>query len=606
MANLTKTKLPIASHNRCQLDLTSQHVTTSDFLQFGVTKCIEMVPNQSINIKHECFSRLTPLYVPTFGRANIQHRAFFVPMRTIMPAWNDFITDTPHHFSSSSITQAPSIVTSVPSFTNLVLVSSIYDTNSEFSTIVATEAESDFQYSRYSTGSTPTLQASEYRKFTKLGRFAWKLLRSLGYNPVFTNLNTDVYSAMPLLAAARIYYDYFYPPQYHNDDDSAFIYSLVTNDVKSNDTFLTTSRLQRLFKILYKIPYPSDYFVSAWDTPTSPSLGHFSEIQMMDSTSPSQVIGTPNSQTEEFAGTVEIYGNSAITQFALNALKGLSDYMKRHQIVGSKALDRYLSRFGVKLSNEKLNRSVMIKEYNQDIKFGDVTSTAATENATLGAYAGRGLSYGDNNIDFTTDEYGYLFIVSTISPFVQYFQGMERKVNHLTRFDFFTPELDNLGTQALGAKELYVPIVTDAYDATYQDKVFGFVPRYAEYKVPYSQLTGDLSLNSFKVSSEPWTLYRDMSFIYTNNDNNPAVSFDDIHHGINFVMANDAQQYNRIFNYQGNEENGTPEVDHFNVIHNFDISSSFPGKSLYNDYNFEDEDKSQKVTVDVGGSNAMN
>ena len=83
MANFfSKIKLPTAVDKRTHFDLSCDHVTTMDWFSPKISYIKEMVPNESIEIKQETFTRLAPMTVPTFGRINMIHRAFFVPMRT--------------------------------------------------------------------------------------------------------------------------------------------------------------------------------------------------------------------------------------------------------------------------------------------------------------------------------------------------------------------------------------------------------------------------------------------------------------------------------------------------------------------------------------------
>ncbi len=598
MAYPNKTQLPISVSNRTKLDLSCQHVTTADFMQFNVSKILELVPNQTIDVRHECFARLAPMPLPTFGRATIKHRSFFVPFRTLWPAWTDFYEDTPHTFDGGTL----AIPSNVPTVSN----SSLYNAfiyGADFVEPVSSSVVPDFVYASYDmSGSVPAdgvypNTGLQGYKFTAKGRQAFKILRSLGYNITFTNANSDVFSALPLLALARVYLDFYYPSQYINDDDSAFIQSLLVDNAyrTSWSSVFSYSNISRLLSMFLRVTYQDDYFVSAWDNPTTPNSGLLSSITINSIDDDTKVVGG-NDDSPALVGTSSSSVPS-ITQYALNALRALSDWMRRKQIVGSRAFDRYLAQFGVKLAPEKLNRSVFIDEYVQDLQFGDVMSTSDTDGAQLGSYAGKGISYGDGKYQYSADEFGYFIIVSTIVPHVQYFQGINRSVMHLSKLDFFTSEFDALGTQAIARKELYVPTTPVRYPVGYEQKVFGFAPRYAEYKQPYSQLTGDMALPSMKVSNSAWTLFRDMD-LFLDNDNvdGDYIYLDGIEHNRDFVMSGDAAQYNRIF------YNTDDTADHINLIHNFEITSSFPGKSLYDDYEFENEDKANKVTVSVSGS----
>ena len=135
---MDKMKLNSAVVEKTKLDLSSQHITTGNFMQFNVVWSKELVPTEKITINQETFARMDPLPVPTFGRANIKNRAFFVPFRTVFPAWNDFITDTKHTFNVYGTQYGHSIqVGSVPTIANSALYELYADAS--ISTSVAVE-----------------------------------------------------------------------------------------------------------------------------------------------------------------------------------------------------------------------------------------------------------------------------------------------------------------------------------------------------------------------------------------------------------------------------------------------------------------------------------
>lgn len=586
-----KTSIAIAANKRSSFPIASSHVTTDNFMKLSVAKCIELVPKQQIDVIHECFSRLEPLPVPTFGKAKVRHKVFWVPFRTVFPAWNDFINDTPHVYNDGS----SSIPQYVPSIAEYVL--NDFLKNDYISTAVAdiTTVRPDFGA----------------RRFTALGRFAYKILKQLGYSPrystvedSYTGLQQHV-SLLPLLSLIKLYVDWFYPSQYTNDEDSLYLQSfLLRNDeVDYGVEFMTADDLVRVFRLLYELSYDADYFTNAWDNPAGPNSGLYSNVIIQDTTLDDEAVVT-NSYYDNgtpVADTTNTSTGSNISQFALTALRSLTDYMKRHQIVGARALDRYLSRWGVKLTSEKLNRSELVTTYDQIIQFGDVTSTSDTDGAQLGAYAGKGMTFGDGKFSFDTNgEYGMLHIITTIVPDIDYYQGINRHVLHLSKLDFFTPEFDNLGTQPISQAEVYSPLYYLNQDDEpeninwngYQNKIFGFTPRYAEYKTDTSMISGDYALNSRNVGKEAWTLFRDVSNLFD-------VQSVEIVHDPRFVTALDRNQYNRIF------YNIDPNYDKFNIIHNFKIQNSFPGSALFDTYEFKDEDKSNKVSMDVGGTHVV-
>lgn len=600
MTKLSKTiKVPTAVNKRSQLNIGGQHVTTLNFMRPLIARAFEMVPGQHIDLNCELFSRLEPLEKPTFGRAEIRTKFFWVPFRTIMPGWNDFITDTPHVFDDGSVELIPY----VPFIRNQTIYEMFCD--NYMSSEVSPSGSYDFI--AYDSSGRPAAQ----RVFSPLGRFAFNLLRSLGYGFVLRPGINATYSLLPLFSYFKVYNDWFYPSQYANDSESAFIQSLFTNDVPQDpgDDLLSVDDLVRILRTVINITYEPDYFTSAWDNPAGPN-NELSSVFAIDDITQGKFNGVdPNVISNNNVGadypttpviTSEYHGTGDlrnVSQYSLDALKALTDYLKRHQLAGSRAMDRYLARFGYRLASEKLNRSILIDEYDQQIQFGDVTSTSSTDGASLGDYAGKGLSYGSGKFSFSSDdEYGMFIAVTTIIPFVDYYQGLQRHTLHQTRLDFFTPEFDGLGVQAIAKSEIYTPIFITPDDApaeginTYMNGVFGFTSRYAEYKKGFSQLTGDFVVPSRSVGEDSWHLFRNIDSVFTDD------ALPDVIHGPRFLYAFDKEQYDRIF------QNTDSLYDKFRLIFNFDIKSSFPGSRLFDTYEFEDEDKSNKATIDVGGS----
>lgn len=592
---LDKMKINTATDSRVKLDLGSQHISTANFMQYNVAWSKELVPGEKISVNMETFVRMNPLPVPTFGRGNINTRAFFVPFRTIFPAWTDFITDTRHNFNIAGVALGQSqLVTSVPTVANNTLVSLFTTTTGDYalSFKVDTAALADF-----------VLPGDGNRyKFNTKGRQFYKQLLSLGYNINWTTTDNTKYSALPLIALAKVYIDWYWPSQYASDTryanvDAICNYNSITSASSQYNFALTTAHLQNILSVISEgVCYDSDYFVSAWDNPVNPTDGAYSNVTLTDITTYNGGQGAnymptiSADSTSYTGGTPTISANGTgdsklISQYAVTALKSLTDYMKRHQLVGARALDRYLARFGYNLPAEKLNRSIYLGSKHQPLQFGDIMSTASTDTAPLGGFAGKGISYGDGSFEFETEEYGIMIIISSIIPRTGYYQGVDRNVLHIGKLDYYTPEFDNLGTQPITQSELFLPM--DASSVTnpqnLQTGIFGFTPRYAEYKTGKDRLTGDFRVNSADTTLDAWHMLREVEY---EGSETPA-------HNVGFVRGKDALQYSRIF------YNADTEVDQMYVIYNFDVTSSSPMKSMFDTYEFEDKGKA--VIEDVNG-----
>lgn len=650
---LDKAQINTAITENTKLDLGHQHITTADFMQNNVVYIHEMVPGEKIDVNMESFARLNPLPVPTFGRASMRNRAFFVPFRTIFRGWNDFITDAPHIWSDSKMSSA--LLTSVPTVTNAVLASMFLQA---YAQDIQSVQDGDLMYDANVTN--PLTEAYDifdgqrYLCFTQEGRQCFKVIESLGYKINWDTSDNKVYSALPLLAIGKLACDWYYPQPYTGTAEYNNVLRLCNMD--TGVASLSGTDVYNILKLAAYVQYDSDYFVSAFDTPNQPVASAHSDFKLVNIDNVERTLSGSGSASGsagyQFRGQVtnngdlSVVGNNpftqagvagnapfisgmmgalngvganantaapvAISEYLLHALHAMTDYMKRHQLAGSRAFDRYLARFGKALPAEKLNRSSYLGAAMQDIQIGDIMSTADTTGAQLGAYAGKGMTYGNGHFEFSTGEFGYFIILSSIVPASGYFQGIDRQVMRTTKLSFWTPEYDSLGNQPITADELYISQNTafsniGTFNTALHDKVFGFAPRYADYKVAHDSLTGNFRINSLNGTNglnagigfnaaDSWHLMR--TFDDVDFGLNGTMDPDAVVHSVNFMKSKDWSQYKRIF-YADSSVNPQELPDNFTVIHNFEIAAYAPMKALYDTYEFED--KGKKVTLDVNG-----
>ena len=86
----------VAASNRSKFDLSCQHITTSDFGVMQASYCNQVVPGDTFDIRQQSFCRLAPLAFPTFGRADVESRAFYVPYRIVWAGTESFFTGKPY------------------------------------------------------------------------------------------------------------------------------------------------------------------------------------------------------------------------------------------------------------------------------------------------------------------------------------------------------------------------------------------------------------------------------------------------------------------------------------------------------------------------------
>ena len=590
-------KIREAVHNSSDHNFSHDHITTADFFKMKVLFCKELVPKDQVNLHMESFARLLSLAAPTFADISLKSRAFFVPMRTIMEGWNEFITEAPYYAANGQQS-----IGSVPVVSNATLISMFADITNGLATLPQSGTDYDFYY-MHTDGSTTIYTRV---KLTNKGRWFFDLLNSLRYKLNWSTLDNTDMSALPLLAFFRIYCDYFSNPQYNYTADIQKLFRGI-------DRQLSVADLKPRVDKVYRGVFDDDYFVSAWDNPMGinvAGVGH--SIVEQSGVNISENISMVTVNDASMGSTPFASRNNdvtkppyRVTQYILDALKAMTNYVKRLGVSGSRAVDRMMSEYGVKLDPAQLNRCIYLGSASQPVQVSDVMSTADTDYAPLGAFAGKGISYGDGlNIHYEVpdnrSEFGYLMVVSTIVPRTGYYQGRDRQLFHLSPLDFFHGEFDSIGAQAIRKDELFAMYQDGAgYNQESEQSgvkspkgIFGWSPRYAEYKVQLDNCSGDFCVPSLNGDGlmESFHLMRDMSQ-YAGD------GYHDLNqHGLDFTMG-DIQSgrygYDRIFNNQNNT------ADHFYCVHHFEIKAKRPMCSMSETFEIEG---GKEVTMPFNGT----
>lgn len=578
-----------------QFDLSCVHLTSCNFGELTCAYIRHNTPRERISINTGVFARPEPLQQPVMGSAVLKLKNYYIPYRVLSPQWNDFITRAPH-MPANGIT--PILVKEMPYFTAETIDNFINDT--QISTIVT---DDNYNYIRAN---------GEKRKLTTFGRHCIKIFEQLGYKVVLGGGKEDHFNAMALLAWGKIYLDWYYSNQYAYLTAEAYEVEQLLKKDDTNAYELTSDDLWSIFRLTEMVWYSEDYFTSQWDLPTSPSMVSTSigDISLLDITnnasykqivtnnqnsitSPTSNNASPNNGTP-FVGGYTNQGNpgatyssaGVLTQYALDSLKGLTDYVKRYQI-SVRSIDRYLARFGVLLTAEKMQRSSYNGEQVTNMNFGAIYSTAATETADVGSYKGQGIinSEGQEHNTFeyeALNEFGIIITTMYIVPKASYYQGIDR-INLITDVEsYFNGQWDNLGTQGTSNAELYVSEDgRSIYGGSAQlNAIFGYLPRQAYYKSAKDRLTGDFNDRTIAGSDE-WHMFRKIDESQYNQTTN------NMKHSPAFCqMVYDADQYLRIFNYQGNDS-----VNAFKVILQHAVKANIHAKPLYDSYDFEGNGK---------------
>jgi len=204
---------------------------------------------------------------------------------------------------------------------------------------------------------------------------------------------------------------------------------------------------------------------------------------VVQSAGPSPLAGSMHIDSTPVAydpnGTLTVDVNAGATD--INTLRRafkLQEWLEKQARGGTRYVENILSHFGVRSSDARLQRPEYIGGSRQNMFISEVLATAQNTEASVpvGQMAGHGISVGGGNVfRYRAEEHGYIMGFISVIPDTAYSEGVHRSLTRLDRLDYAWPSFAHLGEQEVKHKELY-------YKAATPDSVFGYVPRYAEYK----------------------------------------------------------------------------------------------------------------------------
>lgn len=441
------------------------------------TCAMDCVPGDKVKISTETMLRFAPLIAPVMHKVNVTTHYFFVPNRILWPNWEQWITG------------------------NL-------DVTPPYAPYAVSSGGIDY--------SIPVKSLGDY-----LG-----LPTQAAYNgAVFPNRNAQIFSPFSIAAYNKIWNEY-----YRDQNLQTALEDSLTDGLNYNfgvGGYATSGVQSRAWQ--------HDYFTSClpWaqkgDAVTIP-IGDFTDVPIefenntstitraFSDGSPYNVVGL-YSQTGGFpqagnlidsTGTeyinIDNSGNlkaktSELTAEAadINSLRRafrLQEWLERNARGGTRYIESILAHFGVKSSDARLQRPEYLGGSKGKMVISEVLSTAETT-APVGQMAGHGISVsGGNEFSYKVEEHGWIIGLISVTPDTAYQQGLHRSLDKFDRLDYYWPTFANIGEQEVKAKEIYA-------SSEFGDTVFGYVPRYAEYKYMNSRVAGEM-----KTSLDYWHLGR--------------------------------------------------------------------------------------------------
>ena len=516
----TSVKTPRVPLNR--FDLSFDRIGTYKMGKLYPIICKEMLPGDRFRVRTDSLVRTMPLSSPAFGRLRMYIHYFFVPNRLVWDHWEDFITGGESGEDTHVSPYLP------------------------WSTLVG----ADFQArSKSDDAGNWTYKPED----GLVAAFGLPVQPYAGSNVVEAGVANGISTTTPVsvlpFRAYRLIWNEYYRDQ--NVDDELPIDTAADGeqditawgDEKFKGSILGDLLSRRWLK---------DYFTSALPTPQRgpdvqlPIVGEGGTIQadgplklLIQNKGTGEItkntsafvpdvnkglgnvtsINIAESPTDQFPLDVQhtdlMYASGlttaggSVVAATINDLRRAIALQRFYEIsarAGSRYIETIMGHFHVRSSDARLQRPEYLGGGVTDINVGEVLQTSATDQTSpQGNMAGRGFGIGrSNQCTYRAEEHGYLFGIMSIIPEPFYYQGIDKEWTRQSRVDYYWPSFAHLGEQEIDKSELSVG-TSDGETDTY-GKLFGYAPRYAEYKFSKNIITGLL-----RGSLANWTFARKIS-----------------------------------------------------------------------------------------------
>ena len=552
-----------AVKSRNKFDLSRTHLTTMDFGEILPLFVEETVPGDKFTVDSNFFSRLAPLVKPTYGKFAFKTVSAFVPYHQVASDADAWISGKT---AFEGLTPHQRFITADSIFNFLY-----------YNCLVSTNVATDSEFT-YLNGSGTTT----YNMFTDKGKYYVKVLNALGYSlpsnvdlqssSLWTSvLSKQRFSAYPLLAFFKLYNDYMSQSQRFNTSAlSGFLkavrYGLAYTGWTPSTGEISNVGMKTLFDNL-KLNYENDYFISAWQTPNN-------AINTIDTISSAGVPANESTESVQYTGGNVFLNSSDVAsgqlhQRALDFLRSFDDWVRRNSYSGSRSVQQIYSRFGIKVEDYRCDYAHVVATDSLPVSVGDVTAMADASNVPLGDYAGKGIMSGSKNISYEASDFGILFILGYFTVYPMNAYGCDRRVLRTSPLDYYNPEFDGIGADAISARELMTNPIASSSDVIQDNSVFGYTERYNAYRYGRDVITGEFRSSQPKSIMNVWHTGRILNALRASGDMVAQSS------SMNCLEQTNSQ-YNRIFSDDGSVSN----VDHFYLTANFGVSAVRPMLNL--------------------------
>lgn len=474
MSNLF-TKVPMKRPPSNVFDLSHDNKLSVQLKQLVPILCMECVPGDNIRISSASLIRMAPMLAPVMHQVSVYHHFFFVPNRLLWDNWEDFTT-------------GGRLGTANPAHPTLQLNDANYAAFPLWDYLGLLDPQgADEAVSAIPMAAYQFIYQEYYRDQNLIPEFNIDLVD--GDNAA----NIGDLSGIRTRSWQHDYFTSALPFTQRGPEATIPLgssASLQGSGALINDP-TGVSRIQRFNN--------SSFLADDVTFPASALVGGVERANVRVTGTDASIDVTGHTTLDLGGTTVDLSGATAASINDLRNAVRLQEWLENNARGGSRYTEVIWAHFGVRNPDARLQRPEFICGSANPVKFSEVLQTSSTDATTPQAnMAGHGISYGQGKRkSYFVKEYGYIIGIQSIMPKTSYYQGIPRHFRKFDRFDLYWNEFAHIGEQPVYNWELFVD--NDGQN----DAVFGYAPRYAEYKYLPSGVHGE-----FRTSLDFWHMAR--------------------------------------------------------------------------------------------------
>ena len=484
MANLMSMVKLKNKVSRNGFDLSRKNIFSAKVGELLPVACLECLPGDKFKINTQSFTRTMPVNTAAYTRIREYFDWYFVPSNLIWNKFNTWVTqmgdNNQHAYSARNFdVEQGKIAERLP-------------------------------YCRLSdlTGNINTMTTSKDIFGYDFVPKAAKLLSYLDYGQLTVNTETNkinenlgiVVNPFPLFAYQKIYADYFRNSQWEKPFAPAFNldYSLggdIAPYLNSGGFVgeLCQLRYCNWNKDLFTGVLPQAQFGDSASINGATLINSFYEDSPnVESHTDSLKLEAPAVETLAKSlgfSLKDVNGDSLVSMFNVLQLRQAEAKQKWAEITQSQQQDyqsQVKAHFNVNVSNAYSERCRYLGGSSSNIDITEVVNTNLTTSDKVAEIAGKGVGSGNGYVDFDCDVHGYLMCIYHALPLLDYANsGIPKMLTKTLPTDFAIPEFDAVGMTQLSVTELTTGINSSKFK-----NLFGYVPRYYDYKTAVDKVHG--------------------------------------------------------------------------------------------------------------------